>query len=82
MGQLRSLESPGAEQMRSLREELARMAAQSRFPKESMECWDSVHDDDFAVLRSGADKGSRVSNWIKLGIGILQWELRARRKVR
>ncbi|KAF4462493.1 hypothetical protein FALBO_10697 [Fusarium albosuccineum] len=79
---LKEYKSPDAEQVRHVREELARMAAQSRFPKdkESMACWDTAHDDDFAVVRSGADKGNRVSNWIKLCIGILQWEFWVRKK--
>ncbi|KAF4456276.1 putative beta-glucosidase [Fusarium austroafricanum] len=74
------LKEYNVEQVKRLREELARMGAQSRFPNESVDCWDSVYDDDLAVLRSGVGKGSRVSNWIKLGIGILQWEFGARKK--
>ncbi|KAF5007202.1 hypothetical protein FDECE_6464 [Fusarium decemcellulare] len=78
---LRSLESPDSEQVRRLREELARKTVLSSFPKESTACWDSVHDDDFVVVRGGADKGSRVSNWIKLCIGILQWEFWERKQI-
>ena len=81
MARLRGLEPPDVAQVKRLREELSKLSGQAGLDKDSLRPWDSAYDDDLAVLRSGVGKGSRLTNWMKLGIGILRWELWGRRKV-
>lgn len=81
MARLRGLDQPDKAQVNRLHEELAKLSGQSALSDKSKECWKMDYDDDFSVLRSGVDKGSRVTNWIKLCIGILEWELWKKHKV-
>lgn len=81
VSRLRTLEPPDSVQVQNLRQELAKLVEQKRVIGKSMESWDSAHDDDLIVLRNGADKPSKLTNWIKLGIGVLRWELWTRKQV-
>ncbi|KAJ4204128.1 hypothetical protein NW759_014965 [Fusarium solani] len=80
MARIRSLEPPDPGDIARLQNELKDRSAHSGIPNETLNCWDSTNDDDFAVIRSGVGKPSRLNVWVGFILNLFKWELLERGK--
>ncbi|KXJ85477.1 hypothetical protein Micbo1qcDRAFT_237478 [Microdochium bolleyi] len=77
---LRSLEAPSGEDVAKLRRELHARKVDETAGSLVSQSWEAENDDDFVTIRVAGEKGSRVSNWIRLAVGLLKWEFVDRHK--
>ncbi|KAK0645408.1 hypothetical protein B0T16DRAFT_139687 [Cercophora newfieldiana] len=80
LAQLRSMEPPNAQNIKRLRIGIDKLVARSLLAEDVTKSWDTAFEDDFAVIRSGANERFRPNMWIRLGFEIFKWEIWGRHK--
>lgn len=81
VGQVKGLDLPDTRDITHLQDIRFQHSRRSDVPLEATSYWDRENDDDFVILRTEAEKGSRMNFWLKFIIAMIKWQFKDMKRV-